>query len=178
MKTFNKVVKTLFYVSKRAISWGSFFYGLFLSNFCLLSEIVSFFWQEFSVEFWKFYPTCSQEKTEKFFLRWSFFLTFWHFEQVFCLLAKTICGGCQKCLMLLQKINLWDISFFEIFLLCSCFQTRRKKNSDSVTFVWKNFQNCFLRVQRKNRATEVFRNKIGFWAKTIQLFIGKISKVC
>ena len=54
------------------------------------------------------------------------------------------------------KNNLWDIRFFESFLFCSCFQTRRDKISDFGNFVRKDFQNCFLRVQRKKK------NNIGF----------------
>ena len=82
--------------------------------------------------------------------------------------------------MLLQKKNLWDISFFESFLFCSRFQTMREKNSDFGNFVRKIPKKCFfLCVQRKNRATYVFseksrimsKNNSTFYRKTFQRFV-------
>ena len=75
--------------------------------------------------------------------------------------------------MFLQKNNFFGHRFFESFLICSCFQTRREKISEFVNFVWKDSQNCFLRVQRKNRATQVLSKKNRFLSKTNSNFSWK-----
>ena len=119
-KTFNKFVKISFYVSKRAVFW-EFFYGKFLVFFfCLLGEIVYFVWQEFSVEFWKFYPKCSEEKTEKIFSSMEFFLTFWQFEHFSAFWQKPFVGVVKgaRCFSKKQFVGhklLWKLLILFLF---------------------------------------------------------------
>ena len=153
----------------------------------------SFLWKPFRVQvfvcWWKLFPSfgrrfrkifeifilrVQRKKWRIFFLRWSFYLTFSSLSNFSAFWQKPFVGVVKGAWCFIRNNNLWDISFFKSFLFCSRFQNMREKTSDFGNFVRKDFHNCFLRVQRKNRPTYVFWEKIRITSRNNSTFYWKI----
>ena len=96
-KTFNKFVKTSFYVSKRAVPWESIFMDFFkVRVFVCWGKLLPSFGRRFHLSFEIFILRVQRKTLKNFFLRWSFLSNFFAVWAIFLPTGKNHVSGLLK----------------------------------------------------------------------------------